>query len=89
VVKRGVFSTPFWQIGEIGLDPRLQGVGRLVYLEIQDDDFLQPILVYVPLLAHGSGFGGVGSSEEIAEFQLIRYPYEPRPSLVRLLLLGN
>ena len=41
---------------------------RSMYLERQDDDFLQPILVYVPLLAHGSGIGGVGSSERLLSF---------------------
>jgi hypothetical protein len=39
-----------------------------MYLGKQDDFFLQPILVYLPLLAHGSGIGGVGSSERLLSF---------------------
>jgi hypothetical protein len=38
------------------------------YLEKQDDHFFQPILVYLPLLAHGSGIGGVGSSDRFVVF---------------------
>lgn len=34
-----------------------------VYLGKQDDHQLQPNYFYLPLLAHGSGIGGVGSSE--------------------------
>jgi len=30
-----------------------------VYLQYQDDHLFQPILVYLPLLAPGSGIGGV------------------------------
>jgi len=30
-----------------------------MYLGKQDDELFQPILVYLPLLAHGSGVGGV------------------------------
>jgi hypothetical protein len=34
-----------------------------MYLEKQDDSLLQPNYLYLPLLAHGSGIGGVVSSE--------------------------
>jgi hypothetical protein len=36
-----------------------------MYSQSQDDNLLQPILVYLPLLAHGSGDGGVASSERL------------------------
>jgi hypothetical protein len=36
-----------------------------LYRLTQDDHFFQPILVYLPLLAHGSGIGGVASSERL------------------------
>lgn len=39
-----------------------------MYLGKQDDFFLQPILVYLPLLVSGSGDGGVGSSERLLSF---------------------
>jgi hypothetical protein len=39
-----------------------------MYLGNQDDDLFQPILVYLPLLAHGSGIGGVASSERLLSF---------------------
>jgi hypothetical protein len=39
-----------------------------MYLGKQDDDLFQPILVYLPLLAHGSGIGGVVSSERLLSF---------------------
>jgi hypothetical protein len=32
----------------------------------QDGYLFQPIYLYLPLLAHGSGIGGVGSSERLA-----------------------
>jgi hypothetical protein len=40
-----------------------------MYLGGQDDYELQPNYVYLPLLAHGSGIGGVGSSERLAKLQ--------------------
>jgi len=39
-----------------------------MYLGKQDDELFQPILVYLPLLAHGSGVGGVVSSERLLSF---------------------
>src|ERR1700680_3851553 len=43
----------------------LQIGGGAMYSQSQDDNLLQPILVYLPLLAHGSGDGGVASSERL------------------------
>jgi hypothetical protein len=39
-----------------------------MYLEKQDDSLLQPNYFYLPLLAIGSGIGGVGSSERLKTF---------------------
>jgi hypothetical protein len=36
-----------------------------MYAEKQDDDRFQPNYLYLPLLAHSGGFGGVGSSERL------------------------
>jgi len=59
----------------------------------RDESQLQPLRVYVPLLAHNSGLGGLASSERSASpiwnFQLIRNPSEPRPDLSRLLYCAS
>jgi hypothetical protein len=39
-----------------------------MYPHSQDESFFQPIFVYFPLLAHGSGIGGVASSEGFLKF---------------------
>jgi hypothetical protein len=39
-----------------------------MYSHSQDEHFLQPIFVYLPLLAHSSGIGGVASSDSFLKF---------------------
>ena len=67
---------------------QLAGYWRGVYLLFQDDFFLQPLWIYVPLLALllglGRGIGGVASSDRL-NFQKNRHPHEPRPSQVAVL----
>src|ERR1039457_7334543 len=81
-------------LGEIGPDANrigLRGSAGRLYRRSQDDSKFQPLRVYVPLLAHNSGLGGLASSERsVATIwnQLIRHPCEPRPNLSRLLLCG-
>src|SRR5579859_2964624 len=56
--------------------------GGAVYCHSQDDFYLQPVFVYLPLLAHNSGLGGVTSSEPLCiksspeQVQLNGYPPE-------------
>jgi hypothetical protein len=66
--KLGDWRPPILEGSDEAGGGEVAGVGGRVYLERHDDDFLQPILVYFPLLAHGSGIGGVGSSERLLSF---------------------
>jgi hypothetical protein len=43
----------------------LAATATALYAQSQDDHVFEPILVYLPLLAHGSGIGGVASSERL------------------------
>jgi hypothetical protein len=50
---------------ECGGCGRVAVVAGILYGLTQDDDLFQPILVYLLLLAHSSGIGGVASSERL------------------------
>ena len=80
----GIFS----QIRRFFLYRQLAGYWRGVYLFDQDDFYLQPLRVYVPLLAlllgPGRGIGGVASSERYVEFR--RFNIHTSRDLYRLRL---
>jgi hypothetical protein len=85
-----------WSVGRVGGLASdcgrvgLRGGAGWIYRRFEDDSKFQPLRIYVPLLAHNSGLGGLASSERsettIWNLQLIRHPCEPRPNLSRLLL---
>ena len=63
--QRAFQCTPRPAARPIWSPPAVAIAHRPVYCRSQDDFFLQPIFIYLPLLAHNSGLGGVASSEPL------------------------
>jgi hypothetical protein len=63
-----MLEMPNYEPPRRGKNQRLADKAGKMYLGKQDDELFQPILVYLPLLAHGSGIGGVVSSERLLSF---------------------
>ena len=62
-VSRSVRSTGAGRIGP--KQPGLRERAGRIYRRNQDDDLLQPLRVYVPLLALNSGLGGLAHLNDL------------------------